>query len=237
MKRLICILVSVTAFAACYGQQLPIYSHYMFNKFIINPAVAGSDGFTSVDMTARNQWVGYEGSPQTYSLSVQGRFMKRAAKVTNTSKRQMLQSHSNGRVGMGGCIFSDVNGIIKQNGFRYTYSYHLRLRNQKQLSFGLSFTGTHYRIDEKQTTFEDPNEPLLFGNLRKGVFIPDASFGVYLLDRKFSAGFSTDQLFGASAKIGNKMYNNLKIKRRHYLFGEYDFDINISSALDRKSVV
>ncbi len=28
-----------------FGQQLPVYSQYMMNMFLINPAVAGADGY------------------------------------------------------------------------------------------------------------------------------------------------------------------------------------------------
>ena len=41
-----------------YSQQLPVYSQYMMNKFLINPAVAGSEGYTSFNLTAREQWIG-----------------------------------------------------------------------------------------------------------------------------------------------------------------------------------
>ena len=46
-----------------FGQQLPVYSQYLYNKFLINPSIAGSDGYTSVSLTAREQWVGYGGAP------------------------------------------------------------------------------------------------------------------------------------------------------------------------------
>jgi len=55
------------------AQQLPLYSQYMFNKFLINPAVAGSDGYTSFNLTAREQWIGIDNSPKTHSLSYQTR--------------------------------------------------------------------------------------------------------------------------------------------------------------------
>ena len=70
---------------------------------------------------------------------------------------------------------------------------------------GLGFTGYHYKIDETQIDFEDPNEPWLNNNLRRGMFIPDASFGVYLLNARYSVGFSASELFEASTKIGIKL--------------------------------
>jgi type IX secretion system PorP/SprF family membrane protein len=93
-----------------------------------------------------------------------------------------------------------------------------------QLSFGLSFTGTYFRINEKEISMHDQNDPLLYSDLRRGIFIPDGTFGVYLLNRKYNIGFSANQLFGASAKIGSDAYDNYKLYRHYYLFGSYSFE-------------
>jgi type IX secretion system PorP/SprF family membrane protein len=93
-----------------------------------------------------------------------------------------------------------------------------------QLSLGLSFTGTFFRINVNELSVEDQNDPLLNDNLRRGIFIPDATFGVYLLNRRYNVGFSASQLFGASAKIGNEAYANYTLYRHYYLFGSYGFD-------------
>ena len=69
-------------------------------------------------------------------------------------------------------------------------------------------------------------------SLRKGVFIPDAKFGIYLLNRNFSVGLSADQLFESAAKIGNPYYKELKIKRHYFLFGSYIFDINYQDQIE-----
>jgi type IX secretion system PorP/SprF family membrane protein len=97
---------------------------------------------------------------------------------------------------------------------------------------GLAFTGYHYKIDEKQIDFEDSSEPWMNSNLRRGIFVPDASFGIYLLNARYSAGFSADQLFEASAKIGSDAYKNVKVDRQYYLFGSYSFALNTYAELE-----
>ena len=75
-------ILLLSLFATCAsGQQLPIYSQYLFNRFLINPAVAGSDGYTSLNLTAREQWVGYDGAPRTFSFSAQTRIIKKGYKL------------------------------------------------------------------------------------------------------------------------------------------------------------
>ena len=206
------------------AQQLPLYSQYLYNLFLINPAVAGSDGYTSFNLTAREQWVGYSGAPQTFSFSGQTRLLKRSYIIRQTrSKREVYRPKSDGRVGLGGYVFSDKNGLMQRTGFQASYSYHLWLQNATQLSMGLAFTGYYLKINEKEINFEDPNEPWLNNDLRKGVFIPDASFGVYLLNSRYSFGFSVDQLFQAALKVGSAAYRKFSMSRQYYIFGSYSF--------------
>ena len=215
------------------AQQLPVYSQYLYNKFLINPAVAGSDGYTSVNLTAREQWVGYYGAPRTYSFSVQSRLLKRSYIIKQRSaRRRVYRPKYDGKVGLGGYVFSDKNGIIHRTGFQLSYAYHMWLQNTTQLSMGLAFTGYHYKIDEEEINFEDPNEPLMNSNLRLGVFIPDATFGIYLLNAKYNVGFSADQLFEVAAKIGSDAYKNIRVSRHYYLFGSYRFEINPYTQLE-----
>jgi type IX secretion system PorP/SprF family membrane protein len=224
VKRLAYILFFVVLGQVSFGQQLPLYSQYLYNKFLINPAHAGSDGYSSFNLTAREQWVGYSGAPRTYSLSWQTRILKRGYKIKKGLFNQTTYAPKNdGRVGLGGYIFSDRNGLIQRTGFQTAYSYHLWVQPQTQLSLGLAFTGYYFKINTDELSFENQNEPLLNSNLRKGVFVPDADFGIYLLNPRYDFGFSALQLFGAAAKIGNDAYRNFRMDRHYYLFGSYSF--------------
>ena len=224
MKRQAFILILFLIANLTFGQQLPLFSQYLYNKFLINPAVAGSDGYTSVSLTAREQWVGYSGAPRTFSFSWQTRMLKKSYILKQTPlKKEVFRPKTDGKVGFGGYIFSDKNGLIQRTGFQASYAYHMWLPNSTQLSLGLAFTGYYYKIDEKQINFEDPNEPWLNNNLRRGIFVPDVAFGAYILNARYSFGFSADQLSEASAKIGGAAYKNFAMSRQYYLFGSYDF--------------
>lgn len=224
MKKLTFILFILLLGNLAFSQQLPLYSQYLYNKFLINPAVAGSDGYTSFNLTAREQWVGYYGAPRTFSFSFQTRVLKKSFILKQTRvKREVFRPKSDGKVGFGGYVFSDKNGLVQRTGFQFSYAYHTWLQNSTQLSMGLALTGYHYKINEKEINFEDPNEPWMNNDLRRGIFVPDATFGAYLLNARYSVGFSADQLFEASARIGNYAYKNFRMSRQYYLFGSYDF--------------
>jgi type IX secretion system PorP/SprF family membrane protein len=224
VKKLAVIVFFSLLSAGSSGQQLPLYSQYLYNRFLINPAVAGSDGFTSYNITAREQWVGYSGAPRTFSFSGQTRLMKRSYVLRESRNRQIFRPKYDGRVGLGGYVFSDRNGLIQRNGFSASYSYHMWLQSSTQLSMGLAFTGYHFKVNEKELIFEDPDEPWLTNELIRGIFVPDAAFGIYVLNPRYSIGFSTDQLFGAALKIGDAAYRNFRMDRHYYLFGTYSIE-------------
>lgn len=235
-KRLIYTLLFLAAGASAFSQQLPLYSQYLYNKFLINPAHAGSDGFTSFNLTAREQWAGYTGAPRTYSFSWQTRLLKKEYRLKkNILNRTVYIPKTDGKVGFGGYIFSDRNGLIQRTGFQGSYSYHSWISDYTQLSMGLAFTGYHFIIRATGDNFEDPNDPWLNDNLRKGIFIPDADFGIYILNPRFDIGFSALQMFGATARIG-KEYKNLYMDRHFYLFGSYSYFFGVKNELETSTL-
>jgi type IX secretion system PorP/SprF family membrane protein len=224
VRKQVFIVMLVLSYNLAFGQQLPIFSQYLYNKYLINPAVAGSDGYTSVSLTAREQWVGYYGAPRTFTFSFQSRMLKRSYILKESRVNHMIyRPKTDGKIGLGGYVFSDKNGLIQRTGLQLSYAYHMWLANSTQLSLGLSATGYHYKINEKEINFEDSNEPWLNNDLRRGIFVPDMTFGAYLLNVKYSLGFSADQLLEGSARLKDLAYKNFRMIRQYYLFGSYDF--------------
>ena len=231
MKKLVFISAFLIFSAGIAGQQLPLYSQYLYNKFLINPAVAGSDGYTSFNITAREQWAGYSGAPRTFSFSGQTRILKQGYSLKSTSRGNVLRPKTDGKVGLGGYIFSDRNGLIQRTGFQASYSYHMWVQNNTQLSMGLAVTGYQFKINEREINFQNPNEPWLNNDLRRGIFVPDVDFGIYILNPRYSIGFSMCQLFGAAAKIGSDAYQNFRMDRHYYLFGSYSLVVRNKTEL------
>lgn len=231
-KKILLIMAFMSLAVASSAQQLPLFSQYLFNMYLVNPAVAGSDGYSSFNMTAREQWLGYSGAPRTYSFSYQTRLLKRSYVIKRSDvRRKVLKPSRDGKVGLGGYVFSDRNGLINRTGVQATYSYHTWIYGGTQLSFGLSGTAFHFRIDEQNIRLEDPDDPILNSNLRQGVFIPDANFGVYFLNYRYNVGFSVEQLFQSYVKLGNPDYKNLLLMRHYYLFGSYTFPLSTESEI------
>ena len=69
IKRILPAIVLSFLFGVVTAQQVPMYSQYIMNGFLINPSFAGRDGYTTVNLTVREQWVGMDGAPSTYAAS------------------------------------------------------------------------------------------------------------------------------------------------------------------------
>jgi len=237
MKRILFagILLVVLSFDST-AQQVPLYSQYMLNGFLLNPAAAGSEGYTAVNITAREQWIGFDNSPGTYALSFQTRILKNSYISRSSSVRRRAKRGSrSGKVGLGGYIFNDRNGAVERIGLKGSYAYHINF-SHSQLSFGLSLVAYQFRIDEDLINLEDPGDDLWLG-ANKSVFIPDADAGVYYSARNYWAGFSVDQMFESVLKIGDSGYARYKMERNYYLMGGYDFELNRDLMLSPSTLV
>lgn len=204
----------------CFGQQLPVYSQYMMNKFLINPAVAGSEGYTAFNLTSRKQWLGIKDAPLTFATSGQTR-LKKSSSGSRRRSSSMGGPSGMGRVGLGGYIFNDRHGLVSRSGLQLTYAYHIPF-DRSQLSFGLSGTFWQFRLDRASARLFNPDDEL-FNSMDNAIFIPDANLGVYYSDERFFAGLSVDQLFQSSFKFGGKGYDQYKLYRHFYLMGGYNF--------------
>ena len=67
--KLTVILSAMLITSDALAQQLPLYSQYMQNNFVLNPAIAGTTENAPFRAVIRNQWTGMEGAPKTQTLS------------------------------------------------------------------------------------------------------------------------------------------------------------------------
>ncbi len=235
--------ISVLALLLCaglqaYGQQSPVFSQYMVNKFLINPAVAGGNGISTINMIAREQYLGFENAPRTFALSAQTRLMndsyiRRALRI----RKDANQASRIANVGLGANIYSDRNGIINKTGIQLTYAYHLNFNNAFQLSMGLSGSAYQYKLDDSEALLHDTGDPLLDGN-KKQFWVPDATAGVFVTNNKLYGGASLTDLFGSALKLGkDPIKDNFRTARDFNLMGGYRFSLDDNFILEPSFLV
>lgn len=226
MRIAIILLISFGLPFGGSAQQQPILSLYTQNKFVINPALAGSTGYTNFNLTARQMYTGFEKAPRSILFSANTRLLE----DVHILKRQKVQKNPDKAsrtkdIGIGGYIFNDRNGIISRTGMQLSYGYHINFGGKYQLSFGLSFTGYQFRIDDEDALILDPGDPLLSSS-KKNFFVPDANAGIYFSGYGFYSGLSITELFGSSIKLGANKFENYESLRHFQLIGGYKFAVS-----------
>lgn len=167
MKKLaICFCFFLPAWAL--AQHSSIYSQYIFNALVINPAYAGSQNALDVTALYRNQWLGIDGAPRTISFAAHS---------------PLRNTHHN----IGLSFVNDQFGITKHNKINAVYSYKIKL-SKGFLSLGLQagadFTQQNWSLIRTVRT-DDPAF-----NYSQNYVLPQAGFGLYYQARRFFAGLS-----------------------------------------------
>ncbi len=199
------------------GQQLPQYSQYMFNDFVINPALAGVQDYYQIRTNHRFQWVGMVDPPLTNSIAFYG-------------------PHSSMDMGFGGYIYTDVTGPTSRTGATGSYAYNIAINRDIRLSMGLSLSMLQYRIDGTQLAPEDPSDHVFPGTVSTS-YVPDAGIGVYMYGDGFYAGFSVAQLLNNNLKIFDEKSGLNKLKSHFYLTGGYRFEVDRDCILEPALIV
>lgn len=207
MKKIFLILIAISFFTlAGFSQQIPLYSQYMFNKLLLNPAVTGNTDAIELRLTARQQWVGIEKAPSTQVISGHLRL-------------------NNGTMGVGGVIYADRFGPESKIGLQGNYSYIIPVFNEEgRLSFGLSFQVFQYQMDYANFTFLDIDDSMLAYN-KENSWRPESDIGIYLYGANYFAGISANQLIALPVKIGGDEKELNKLVRHYNLMGGYNFSV------------
>jgi len=182
MKYLIGITLSLLSIQLG-AQQLPVFSAWQQNLYTINPAIAGHDVYMDISVHGKKQWAGFENSPFN----------------------QMLTTHSSINelpIGVGGGVFNDQLGTIKQSGFMATGAYHFNLNETLKLGFGITGRMTFYGLNTDKLQLAQTNDPLINANIRSGI-TPDVSFGMLLHHDDFSFGLSAQNMLNTKAEFNS----------------------------------
>ena len=218
--RIIAVVGLLAVMPDISAQQFPLYSQYTMNGFLINPSYAGSDYYTTFGLTVREQWLSLPNAPSTYAAAFQTRILNDSYITKSTAVRKKIDRPTKGgRVGVGGYLFSDHNGIMHRTGLQLAYAYHLPIGIDQQLSFGLSLSAYQYFVDISGAIMPDDVQDDLLNNYDQVVYIPDANFGVSYMTRNYYAGFAMTNLFRGALMIGNGGENGRSELGHYFLTG------------------
>lgn len=197
-----------------YSQQDPHYTMYMYNMNIVNPAYAGSTEHLNISVLGREQWVGIQGAPSTYTANIHSRIGK--------------------GLGLGVSLISDKIGPVSENNFFVDLSYTTSISRTGNLSFGLKLGGSVFSAGNLNTI--DPESNI---NLNNGYaeWFPNIGSGILYHTNKFYLGLSVPNFL--KAKHINTSNNITQAEEVEHLFltSGYVFDVNDYIKLKPSSLV
>lgn len=187
------------------AQQDPIFTQYMYNGQVINPAYAGmweKVGFTAL---VRKQWAGIHRSPLTEAISIHSPL-------------------GNERVGMGLNIINDNYGREKRLSVLADYSFEVSLTPQRRLRLGLKFGFVNYKNPLTDYLLYPDNEyDRAFAEDIDLSFLPNVGVGAFLYEDNYYVGLSVPKIVQNEFKDNYHNYSTKAEVRTIYLTGGYVF--------------
>lgn len=183
-----------------HAQQAPMYTHYMNNTLVVNPAYAGSRDALTVTAIHRTQWVGFEGAPVTQSVT-------------------MHMPLANEHTGIGLSVLNDKIGPTHTTSLVFNYAYRFNLNENSKMAFGLSAAANIFQANLSALELDVQNDPVFLNNINNHV-TPNIGFGAYYSRERFYAGFSIPNLLETSYSEINRDNGASLIgkEQRHYFF-------------------
>ena len=188
------------------SQQDPLYTQYMYNMSVLNPAYATDDpGMLKMGGLYRSQWVGIDGAPSTANFFAH----------TPVSERV--------EVGIS-IVHDEIGDWVKENNITADFAYVLPLNETNKLSLG---------IKGGLSTFDANTSGLILNQLNDPAFqdtneiFPVVGVGAYFFGEKYYVGLSAPNLLTSKHLENEQGLRTLGEENIHYFVtGGYVFDIN-----------
>lgn len=207
-RRVLLLLVLVSAGLRAAAQVDQHYTMFMYNKLLYNPGYTGSRDVASYNATYRRQWANIQGAPRLISVSFDapvGSYMNpnrpHAVGLSLGAQREGPQSFTN---------------------MRAYYAYRLQLKSSV-LSLGISAGGSYY--SEWYNGYTIPGNDPAFSSAARSALLPNAGTGVYWSSDKFYCGLSVPNMMQNyfDKNLGRKTSKQI---RAYYLSGGYVYSLS-----------
>lgn len=209
-KCFILLVVGMTTIS--WGQNGANYALFPYQMNFVNPAYAGAQEVTSIQLSSRNQWVSIENAPKVTSFAASTPYKNNLGLGLNV---------------LNSSIFVEQKTVVSADA-----SYKLVLSESSQLYLGLRGGGYFYNVDPLSlTTYGGVSDP---SQQAQTSFTPVIGMGAYWKNENFWLSYSIPQLI----KLGKlDAAVNSAILVQHYLAAGATFPIGGSLSLKPAFIV
>ncbi len=206
-KGLSCLVLFILSLNTIHAQQEWLYSQAQFNIFDLNGAYAGNYDELSIALRMRQQWVGFEGAPQSQYLSMH---------------LPIIQN-----LGGGIRILNESLGARSRQKLTTSLSFKLPLKSGF-LGFGLNAGVLRQQFLQDRIEFRDPSDASIENYSEQDMLIHfDASILWY--STKYYLGVEIQNLNEPSFK--SQAIIDMQQTKHVVLIGAYVFEINDKLAI------
>jgi type IX secretion system PorP/SprF family membrane protein len=209
MKKRFFLLLGLTAVLCGSAQHYALFSQYMNNGLVINPAYAGRHELTDVAVSHRRQWTGLSGSPVTTTFSV------------NSPVK-------GNKVNLGLVFMDDRIGDASKQNINGIYAYRLQTK-MYQLSFGLQAGVEFSRVTWDRLQRNDQNDELILSASTRAIGMTGGA-GFYMHNDVSFFGLSVPYILNTNSK-SNLGYGPLMFN------GGWKFQLKDSSAIQPSMLI
>ena len=194
-------------------------NHYLIDKYILNPAFAGSQYYPKAFIGTQRMELQIHDSPTIHIAGMHSR-----VGIRGNYSSEYKSGNRSAQNAVGGMIFADNNGPYQAVGIKLDYVYHVPLNwRSTTLSFGLGGILFSKRVKLDKYNSVIGNDPLIAENTGDHVMVPDFNAGVVFSHSQLYIGFSVSQLLENSYRFSTFKYTPAKVFRNYYLLAGYRF--------------
>lgn len=238
--RILAVIILVISCLRLSAQQQPLYTQFMYNKQVYNPAYVAVDATPTLGLVYRTQWIGIEGAPDFQGLS-------------------FALPLKNDRIGLGVNLKRVSIGLSSEIVVEGLYGYRIDM-GPGQLTLGMQLSLKNFSVNftgnDVFTTDGITNDPAVNDGSRSNQFFNFGLGGYYRTDQFFFGisvpriqnvdlnpmsefGLSTEErhlfaMVGASFDINDDLSFTPQLLYRYVRNAPIDLDINASLSYLKK---
>jgi type IX secretion system PorP/SprF family membrane protein len=199
-----------------FGQQTPLFTNYLTNSFGFNPVNITADEAVNARLMYRNQWVQFDGGPQTGLFALYGKLRNKP-------------------LAFGGYGVSDRAGTINRSGGALMIGATQALGENSSIGVGFSAGYFQYRLSDtyRAEDMTDANLALALA----GKSHPDFAAGLLLRAGNFQWGVSVPQIFEPKLNFSSDVEPMTVLRRHYYNYLSYKLPLSDKVTLEPGALI
>jgi type IX secretion system PorP/SprF family membrane protein len=198
MRKTITLLTLLFAANLAMAQQDPMFTNYMFNSLVFNPAYAGSNDHLTINALHRSQWVGIDGAPTTQSITAHTPL-------------------ANDKVGIGFSLVNDKIGPTSSLSINGSYAYRIPV-GKGHLAIGVQGGVYNWRADFSVLNIHDPGDNA-YSIQQPNLWKPNLGMGIYYNTKHFYTGLGVPRIIEYDLTTGRTDNPYIYAKQyRHFYY-------------------